>query len=877
MFIDTSAYTGALDMTTSNPATDDMVVDTSGTDMVVDSNTDTSVAKNPNVNEYEQERIIIGKASLIQRHYDHLKTSGISDEIIGERGYTSVFSYKNWEDLKAGKLASGQHKFPGIAFPNYGLGQETNTVWVLRPDNPRKPKGSDRSIKYEWPTGVPTNIDMLPRFFELLRDPTIPIIITEGTKKGDSIATHFTGKHLAVPLALNGVWGWITKDKKFDGKLINSEIYQINLENRKVRLAFDSDVVAKPSVRKALSDLAGILHGRRAVIEYYALPDKGDGKAGIDDLLAVDMTPAELDAYLQPWIGTIKRQPTKITMFDGKSMDLPAGYSLDNGVLSKVSDGGLGEVRRDIYHGNIAPIGTAEDLATKEQHLTVAFTNARGVRPNKVTAPHFELATKAGVIKYLAAAGASIHETNAREVAAYLIETTGLNVDTLPHTCHSSKLGLVDDSIVLPDRTVCRDADKPPIAYAGHVPAHPAGSDRLYVDMLRRILVEHWNVPSLWLMLAFSLASPIIARMRPMRNPVLYVSGPSGGGKTTGVKFCLGAWAAPNGAPFVVQATARTTAAGYYQNLVHLNGLPVLFDEAHQGKPEVLQAVGYGFANSESYAKGGRDGTPAGSEKLRGTLVLAGEARLEWQNAGSTNRVLWIDHGKYPFLGAGPESALGAKRAQMLENAYLNGAGVLGPMVAEYIWPRWDEFKGDVAQLRKEIIEDDDSMSKISAWTETLAIAQQTLNYMFDMLNFDMPEVSELLNELPSQALAMLTEGRKEQDPVEMAWEKLQTLLTYGELETRNGWVSRVYQQQTIAQRHEIGENAWRVPTNTKAFDEIVGKSAVQMYGQKWLEQGRVQRNSKDGSATFTCRVNGALVKALYVPIDTSSDEDDLG
>jgi hypothetical protein len=82
--------------------------------------------------------------------------------------------------------------------------------------------------------------------------------------------------------------------------------------------------------------------------------------------------------------------------------------------------------------------------------------------------------------------------------------------------------------------------------YNDHVEAHPAGSDKLYINVLQRILTEKWNVPSFWLALSFSLASPIIARMKPIRNPALYTSSASGSGKTTGVKFFLGAWAMPN-------------------------------------------------------------------------------------------------------------------------------------------------------------------------------------------------------------------------------------------------------------------------------------------------------------------------------------------
>ena len=53
-------------------------------------------------------------------------------------------------------------------------------------------------------------------------------------------------------------------------------------------LAFDSDVVRKPAVAKALAELASYLASKDARVEYLHLPDDDDGKCGLDDYIAAN-------------------------------------------------------------------------------------------------------------------------------------------------------------------------------------------------------------------------------------------------------------------------------------------------------------------------------------------------------------------------------------------------------------------------------------------------------------------------------------------------------------------------------------------------------------------------------------------------------------
>jgi Protein of unknown function (DUF3631)/Domain of unknown function (DUF3854)/Family of unknown function (DUF6011) len=148
-------------------------------------------------------------------------------------------------------------------------------------------------IKYETPTNQRGGIDVPLGVGPMLDDPTIPLVITEGNKKALCGAEH----GLCI-VSLPGVWNWIGTNTK-GGKVALEQLRDIAWNNRRVILGFDSDVVRKPSVRKALGGLAAYLTGKGAKVEYLHLPHSDDAKAGIDDYLA-EHTVQELWTLVRP-------------------------------------------------------------------------------------------------------------------------------------------------------------------------------------------------------------------------------------------------------------------------------------------------------------------------------------------------------------------------------------------------------------------------------------------------------------------------------------------------------------------------------------------------------------------------------------------------
>ena len=80
-------------------------------------------------------------------------------------------------------------------------------------------------------------IDCPPLCQNKLADPSIPLWITEGVKKGDALAGHGL-----CAIALLGVWNFKGKNS-FGGTTLLADFDYIALDNRNVRIVFDSDVM----------------------------------------------------------------------------------------------------------------------------------------------------------------------------------------------------------------------------------------------------------------------------------------------------------------------------------------------------------------------------------------------------------------------------------------------------------------------------------------------------------------------------------------------------------------------------------------------------------------------------------------------------------
>jgi hypothetical protein len=196
-------------------------------------------------------RRILDEQTLAPNHLQALvKDSGLSRQVISRRGYRTV---RTKADLKQLGFAASQHLVPTLLLPIWGVTGEI-VGYQSRPDGPRISKG--KPVKYGTPARMRMALDVHPAARGLLKDPAIPLYVTEGIKKGDALASRGT-----CAVALLGVWNWRgTND--LGGKTALADWEQVALNGRRVLVVFDSDVMLKPEVHSALARLKAFLEGR---------------------------------------------------------------------------------------------------------------------------------------------------------------------------------------------------------------------------------------------------------------------------------------------------------------------------------------------------------------------------------------------------------------------------------------------------------------------------------------------------------------------------------------------------------------------------------------------------------------------------------------
>lgn len=229
--------------------------------------------------------------SLAKHHHAELKASAIADEVIEARGYQTHISKRGlpveFRDFQ---------KRPGLLIPvRDALGNVA--TYQLKPDEPRIDPDRGRPIKYETAKDGRICLDVPAPSRAHLRNPDVPLWITEGCKKVDSAVS----QGIACIIGVLGVDMWGT------GGTALPDWREIDLKDRRVYLAYDSDVMRKDRPRHALEALGSYLAFRGADVRYIVMDDLPDGsKCGLDDWFAAGGTVLELEERaLESLPGTI--------------------------------------------------------------------------------------------------------------------------------------------------------------------------------------------------------------------------------------------------------------------------------------------------------------------------------------------------------------------------------------------------------------------------------------------------------------------------------------------------------------------------------------------------------------------------------------------
>lgn len=224
---------------------------------------------------------------LLPHHAALLAASAISDDVASKRGYRSVTAKAKLIELG---FSDRQARVPALLVPVWGVSGEVS-LYQARPDEPRiDPRG--RVVKYETVAGAHVVLDVHPAVRDQLRDPAVPLWITEGVRKGDAAVSAGL-----CCVALLGVWNW-RGTNALGGKAALADWESIALNGRVTHIAFDSDVMTNPAVGEALARLKAFLESRRAQVRLVYLPaGPGGDKVGLDDYLAAGHMVEELLAH----------------------------------------------------------------------------------------------------------------------------------------------------------------------------------------------------------------------------------------------------------------------------------------------------------------------------------------------------------------------------------------------------------------------------------------------------------------------------------------------------------------------------------------------------------------------------------------------------
>jgi putative DNA primase/helicase len=217
--------------------------------------------------------------------------SAIAEDVAQERGYCTLPTPAAIQDR--GFSRTQAKTAPALGIPLWDV-HGVQRDWQIRPDAPRTDR-TGKPIKYETPTGHHLFLDVHPRMQPQLGNPAVPLWITEGIRKEDSL----TSQGACTIGLFGGVWGF-RGTNEHGGKVILPDWNHVALNGRDVYIAYDSDVMHKDTVQHALRALCTFLHTRQARPAWVVWPEPYCAtKCGVDDFFAQHRSLDELLALLQ--------------------------------------------------------------------------------------------------------------------------------------------------------------------------------------------------------------------------------------------------------------------------------------------------------------------------------------------------------------------------------------------------------------------------------------------------------------------------------------------------------------------------------------------------------------------------------------------------
>ena len=418
----------------------------------------------------------------------------------------------------------------------------------------------------------------------------------------------------------------------------------------------------------------------------------------------------------------------------------------------------------------------------------------------------------------------------------------------------------------MPNKTIGDDN----LQYNGYLSNDQAQDTKIYANAVKTIFNEWGN--DAWtslLILGYSLSSPFIQKLGIKRNPIIALTGRSGYGKSTLIRFALSAWGDGTQKPFTIEGSVRTTPTGFNQNIAGLNGLPCFFDEInladkHKGNAIKWCDAAMAFANGQGRLIGSKDNElqAKGGNRIKGVLFGAGESLPDLKVEGVFNRQLVINVTENPPLGVAgrvgiKQNPVGHKRAELLEDAVDYGAGVLGIEFTEYVLSQWNSFESDYKTLRNQW------GRAFNEHTDGVCLCVATLHYLANLLGINNREPIQAITENIKKFF--VSYQQQENHPAILAIEELSALIATSEQATKyvggtDGAVDLPYYKLGNQPFFWTKDDHYIIPANSEVLKKL---GDLKPFYNKWREIGFVV---PDGEGNATQKQRSKINKAATPP-----------
>lgn len=608
-------------------------------------------------------------------------------------------------------------------------------------------------------------LDVHPRVRPMLVDPGVPLLLTEGSKKVDAAVSNGM-----CALGVIGVWTWRGRNDA-GGKAALPDWESVALNGRKVYLCFDSDVMEKVSVYRALARLREMLISRGANVHVIYLPSGPTGaKIGLDDWLAADhsRTRDHLLALAEhelrkPPRGLSEHSTVLETLEDAPASDdlvIPHGYKVGSGGIAKVDErwgqDGVEQTRVLVASAPVYLAGRLHDEEAGEESLVLHHLRAGQWRRETV-----DRGTAMDARSLVRLAGRGLPVTSGRSglLVEYLDACESANLDRLPSARVSAVLGWQGDAgrlgVLIGKRLVRageedletdveatdpRDWGEGWVSFRGA----DAGDEQIAAAFRPGGTCEGWlsavdpiaAYPRVLLAFYASLAAPLLPVLGAANFGVDLAYATSRG-KTTALRIAGSIWGVPDERqPESVVGSWDATRVWIERASATLNGLPLILDESKRARhPRVVGQVLYDVANGRGRGRG----TPRGmarSGSWATVLLTTGEQRATsfTQDGGTRARILTLWG---PPFGAADAST--AKVVNGLNAGVKEHHGHAGPRWARYLaehrdeWGAWRALHRARREAYAERAAGDPVLGRIAEYCATVDVAARLAHEALDL------------------------------------------------------------------------------------------------------------------------------------------------